>query len=243
MTATGNPTGANGPRVVLVPGFTQTAASWRGVRRIVEESCAVTALDVPTRDTFEATAISIGLQGKRGVYAGYSMGGRMVLRLALERPELVSALVLVSTTAGITEEAARRERVASDEVLAQSVERDGVEAFLQQWLAQPLFATVPPDAPGLNERRGLSAQYIAHCLRVLGAGAMEPMWDRLHELQMPVAIVTGKTDAKYEKIALAMLERLRGEAVHVRLDGGHALPLEQPAVLGGFITSFAARHG
>lgn len=243
MSAIGNPAGANGPRVVLVPGFTQTAASWRGVRRIVEDSCAVTALDVPTRETFEATAISIGIQGKRGVYAGYSMGGRIALRLALERPELVSALVLVSSTAGIAEEAARRERIESDEVLAQSVERDGVEAFLQQWLAQPLFATVPPDAPGLDERRGLSPQYIAHCLRVLGAGTMEPMWDRLHELQMPVAIVTGKTDAKYEKIALTMLERMRTDVVHVRLDGGHALPLEQPAVLGGFIASFAARHG
>jgi pimeloyl-ACP methyl ester carboxylesterase len=39
-----------------------------------------------------------------------------------------------------------------------------------------------------------------------------------------------------------MLERMRGDAVHVRLDGGHALPLEQPAVLGGFVASFADRH-
>ena len=230
------------PRVVLVPGFTQTIASWRGVRRVLEESCDVVALDVPARDTFAATAISIGMQGKRAVYVGYSMGGRIALRLALDRPELVSALVLVSSTAGIDDEAARRERIASDEELAESVLRDGVDAFLEQWLAQPLFATVPPDAPGLHERHGLSARYLAHCLRVLGAGAMEPMWDRLPELAMPVALVTGKADAKYEKIALSMLERMRGDVVHVRLDGGHSLPLEQPAVLGGFIASFVARH-
>src|SRR5207247_483725 len=125
---------------------------------------------------------------------------------------------------------------------AQSVERDGVDAFLERWLAQPLFATVPPDAPGLRERRKLSARYLAHCLRVLGAGAMEPVWDRLHELQMPVALVTGTTDAKYEEIAFVMLERIQSEVVHVRLPGGHALPLEQPAALGGFIASFAGRH-
>ena len=29
----------------------------------------------------------------------------------------------------------------------------------------------------------------------------------------------------------------------MQLDGGHALPLEQPAVLGGLITAFAAEHG
>lgn len=236
------PAGTDEPRVVLVPGFSQTTASWQGVREILDRSCEVLALDVPERETFEATAASIGVQGKRAVYTGYSMGGRLALRLALDRPDLVQALVLVSATAGIADEAARAERIASDEALAESAEREGVDAFLQRWLAQPLFASVPPGAPGLQERRGLSEHYLAHCLRVLGAGAMEPMWDRLGELEMPIAVVTGKADAKYEKLALSLLERLRGDVVHIRLDGGHALPLEQPAVLGGFIASFAARH-
>jgi 2-succinyl-6-hydroxy-2,4-cyclohexadiene-1-carboxylate synthase len=237
------PTGRSAPpRVVLIPGFTQTAASWRGVRAVLDESCEVVALDVPARDSFAATAIAIGTRGRRAIYVGYSMGGRLALRLALDRPDLVQGLVLVSSTAGIAEPDARAERVGADEELAESVERDGVDAFLERWLAQPLFATVPPDAAGLAERRGLSARYLAHCLRVLGAGAMDPMWDRLAELEMPIALVTGTTDAKYEKLALTMLERMRGDVVHVRLDGGHALPLEQPAVLGGFIASFADRH-
>jgi 2-succinyl-6-hydroxy-2,4-cyclohexadiene-1-carboxylate synthase len=233
---------SNPSRVVLVPGFTQTAASWRGVRRVLDESCEVIAVDVPERETFAATAGSIGEQGRRAVYAGYSMGGRLALRLALDRPDLVRALVLVSSTAGIADEQARTDRIAADEALAVSVQRDGVDAFLARWLAQPLFAGVPPDAPGLRERRGLSEHYVAHCLRVLGAGAMEPMWDRLAELRMPIALVTGRGDAKYDKLALSMLERLRGDVVHIRLDGGHALPLEQPAVLGGFIASFVAQH-
>jgi 2-succinyl-6-hydroxy-2,4-cyclohexadiene-1-carboxylate synthase len=232
----------NAPRVVLVPGFTQTTASWQGVRRVLDESCEVIALDVPERETFAATAASIGEQGRRAFYVGYSMGGRLALRLALDRPELVRALVLVSATAGIADAEGRAARVASDEALARSVEHDGVDAFLEGWLTQPLFAGVPPDAPGLRERRGLTESYLAHCLRVLGTGTMEPMWDRLGELSMPVALVTGRADAKYDKVALAMLERLRGDVVHVRLEGGHALPLEQPAVLGGFITSFVARH-
>ena len=46
------------PRVVLVPGFTQTAASWRGVRTVLDQSCTVVALDVPERETFAATATS-----------------------------------------------------------------------------------------------------------------------------------------------------------------------------------------
>ena len=80
-------------------------------------------------------------------------------------------------------------------------------------------------------------------LRVLGTGAMESMWGHLPELQMPVAIVTGRSDEKFERIGELILERLPGTANHVRLEGGHALPLEQPAILGGFVAAFAAQHG
>jgi 2-succinyl-6-hydroxy-2,4-cyclohexadiene-1-carboxylate synthase len=231
------------PKVVLVPGFTQTAAAWRDGETIVGASCDGAAVDIHKRVSFAATADAIGIAGKRAVYAGYSMGGRLCLRLALDHPELVKALVLVVASPGLTETDARRERVAADEALAQMVERDGVDSFLTHWLAQPLFASVPPGAPGLAERQGLSADYIAHCLRVLGTGTMNSMWDQLAELQMPVALVTGTEDAKFDRLARLMLERLRGVAVHIRLVGGHSLPLEQGAVLGGFIAAFAAEHG
>jgi 2-succinyl-6-hydroxy-2,4-cyclohexadiene-1-carboxylate synthase len=231
------------PKVVLVPGFTQTASSWNGVREVVDQSCDVVAVDVPIRETFAATADAIAARGRRAVYVGYSMGGRLCLRLALDHPQLVRGLVLVSATPGIVDDDARAARVASDEELARSVERDGVDAFLERWLDQPLFATVPPDAPGLAERLLLPPRHLKHCLRVLGTGVMEPMWTRLGELTMPVALVTGSLDQKYDTIALQMLERIAAPVAHVRLEGGHALPLEQPAVLGGFIAAFAAQHG
>jgi 2-succinyl-6-hydroxy-2,4-cyclohexadiene-1-carboxylate synthase len=231
------------PKVVLVPGFTQTASSWDGVREVLDATCDVVALDVPIRETFGATSEAIAARGQRAVYVGYSMGGRLCLRLALDHPHLVRGLVLVSATPGIVDEEARRARVASDEQLARSIERDGVDAFLERWLAQPLFATVPPDAPGLAERALLPVRHLTHCLRALGAGVMEPMWTELAGLTMPVALVTGTLDQKYDTVALQMLERIASDVGHVRLEGGHALPLEQPAVLGGFIAAFAAQHG
>ncbi|MGQ0823887.1 MAG: alpha/beta fold hydrolase [Actinomycetota bacterium] len=230
-------------RVVLVPGFTQTPSSWDGVAEVLRDDVEVAAISVPLRGTFEATSAAIGDSGGAGVYVGYSMGGRLCLQLALDRPDLVQALVLVSASAGIADSKERRARVGADEKLAREVERDGVDAFLARWLAQPLFAGVPPGAPGLADRHKLSPKFLAGCLRVLGTGAMTPLWHRLAELAMPVAIVTGRQDAKFDRLGAAMLERLRGHAVHVRVEGGHALALEQPAVLGGFVLSFAMRHG
>ena len=210
---------------------------------VLRESCDVNVLDVPPPRTFEATARSIGIAGRRAIYAGYSMGGRLCLRLALDQPELVRGLVLISTSPGIADASQRAARVEADELLATSIERDGVDAFLERWLSQPMFASVPADAPGLSDRRRLTPEFLAACLRRLGAGVMEPMWQDLARLTMPVLLVSGKQDEKYTLIANHMLERMHPGVHHVQLDGGHALPLEQPAVLGGLITAFATEHG
>jgi pimeloyl-ACP methyl ester carboxylesterase len=149
----------------------------------------------------------------------------------------------VSASPGIANNREREARAEADEVLAESIEQDTVEAFLTHWLAQPMFATIPPDAPGLSDRRRLTTDYLAACLRLLGAGVMEPMWNDLPKLTMPVLLVTGSLDDKYAAIARRMLERMHPGVAHLQLEGGHALPLEQPAVLGGLITAFAAEHG
>ena len=230
------------PCVVLVPGFTQTARSWAGAAEVVSETCDVHALDVPERSTFGGTARAIGGAGGPAIYVGYSMGGRLCLRLAIDRPDLVRGLVLVSASPGIADDGERAARAEADDALADSIERDGVDAFLSRWLAQPMFATVPADAPGLSDRRRLTVAYLAASLRRLGAGAMEPMWNDLPKLTMPVLLVTGTLDDKYTTIARRMLERMHPGVEHVELQGGHALPLEQPAALGGLISAFAAEH-
>jgi 2-succinyl-6-hydroxy-2,4-cyclohexadiene-1-carboxylate synthase len=151
--------------------------------------------------------------------------------------------VLVSASPGLADDDERAARLASDEKLARAVERDGVERFVESWLAQPMFGTVPADAPGLADRRALTAAFLAHCLRVLGTGAMTPLWDRLHELRMPIALVTGRADAKFDDIAARMVDRFQSGVVErVRLAGGHAVPLERPAELGDAIAAFIAQH-
>ena len=104
-----------------------------------------------------------------------------------------------------------------------------------------------PSRDGLTMARSPSGKAAGRAsrprLRVLGTGAMEPMWSQLAELTMPVALVTGTLDQSYGEIASQMRERTGGPAEHVRLEGGHSLPLEQPAALGGFIAAFAAQHG
>lgn len=224
-------------RVALIPGFTQKATSWESVRSALPGRFATTAIDVPIGRGFEETATALGEAGGRAIYVGYSMGGRLALRLAVDRPDLVEALVLVSASPGLADSGEREARRSADNALAAEIEKIGVEAFLERWLAQPLFAGVPTNAPGLADRRAFSASDLATALRRLGTGVQEPLWERLRELGMPVLLVTGTRDAKFDGIAVAMSERI-STATHVRVEGGHALPLEAPVDLAVAITSF-----
>jgi 2-succinyl-6-hydroxy-2,4-cyclohexadiene-1-carboxylate synthase len=231
-------------RVVLVPGFTQTATSWSpAAERLRAVGHEVIALDVRVGLDFVATAAEIGARGGRAVYVGYSMGGRLCLRLALDRPDLVARLALVSASPGIADPTERTARHQNDERLARDVERRGVEPFLRDWLAQPLFATLDGNAAGPSDRVAAhTAAGLAATLRLLGTGAQEPLWSRLSELRMPVAFVTGRADAKFEQLNDAMQAACTSATTvaRVHLDGGHALPLEQPEALAGFLLEWLA---
>ncbi|MBO0714268.1 MAG: alpha/beta fold hydrolase [Acidimicrobiales bacterium] len=221
-------------RLVMLHGFTQSPLAWDPVRRHlprVAGGVPIEALapEVPDGLDFAATAHAVVEAGGAGVYCGYSMGGRLCLRGALDRPELVRGLVLVSASPGIEDDAARAERVGHDADLAAEARTLGVEAFLRRWLDQPLFSTLEMDPGEVARRaRATNVRRLEHQLVVLGQGAQEPLWARLSELRMPVTVVTGRADQTYEAIGDAVASRIPG-ATRVRLDGGHALALEQPA--------------
>ncbi len=167
------------------------------------------------------------------VLAGYSMGGRLALALALRRPERVRALVLVSASPGLAGPEDRAARRAADERLAARIEAIGVEAFAREWAAQPLFEGQPEAVAALahEDRLRRSAADHAAQLRGLGTGVMPPLWARLGELAMPVTLVVGARDARFRAVAERMAERLADAAIVVVPGAGHAVALEAPAAV------------
>jgi 2-succinyl-6-hydroxy-2,4-cyclohexadiene-1-carboxylate synthase len=151
--------------------------------------------------------------------------------------------VLLGASPGIADPAARAERLAADEALATSVEDDGVAAFLDRWLAGPLFATLPPERAGLPERLANTAEGLASALRLLGAGAQAPLWDRLAGLRCPTLLVAGAHDAKFAALAAEMAAAIGPTARLALVPGaGHAVHLERPAVVAKLLDGFLAAH-
>jgi 2-succinyl-6-hydroxy-2,4-cyclohexadiene-1-carboxylate synthase len=236
--------------VVLVHGFTQTQASWEPVAARLRSRWRLVRVDLPghggsagVRAGFAEAAGLLGECGGRAAYVGYSLGGRLCLRLALDRPELVRALVLLGASPGIADPAARAERRAADETLAAGIERDGVAAFLERWLAGPLFTTLPPARAGLADRLANTPAGLASALRLLGAGAQAPLWDRLAGLRCPTLLVAGALDGKFAAIAAEMAAAIGPAARRALVPGaGHAAHLERPAELADLLERFLSDH-
>lgn len=237
-----------GPRVVAVHGFTQTARCWGPLLDDLAADHEVVAVDAPGHGrsrhddaAFLDAAALIGAAGGPGTYLGYSMGGRLCLRLAADRPDLVRRLVLVGATAGIEDPAERADRRRSDEALAARLEAIGIDAFLDEWLALPLFAGLDPPARAVPERRRNRAAGLAASLRHCGSGAQEPVWDRLGALRMPVLVTAGERDAKFVALGRRVAAAIGPSAVFATVPGaGHTAHLEQPAAFAAVLRRWLA---
>lgn len=230
--------GRGGHRVVLVHGFTQTHRSWDEVADALAATLEVVMVELPghggsaaARLDFTATAAAIADAAgpDPATYVGYSLGGRLCLRTALDRPERVSSLVLIGASPGIDDPDARAERRRADALLADDLAAGDTKAFLDGWLAQPLFETTTPRAADIEARRANPPDGLAYALRTLGTGAQDPLWDRLPELAMPVLLLAGEHDGKFRARAERMAAAIGASARTAWVEGaGHAVPLDRP---------------
>jgi 2-succinyl-6-hydroxy-2,4-cyclohexadiene-1-carboxylate synthase len=177
------------------------------------------------------------LAGGPCTLVGYSMGGRIALHTALTMPGLVERLVLIGASPGIADPAEREQRRRADEALAERIEAIGVEAFAEEWGAQPLFAGQDPRvaAAAHADRLRNTAGGLAAALRGLGTGAMEPLWGRLGELAMPVTLVVGERDVRFRAIAEQMAPAIVDSRLELVAGAGHATQLERPEAMAATI--------
>jgi len=180
--------------------------------------------------------------GGRATYVGYSMGGRVALHAALAHPEFVERLILIGATAGIDDDDERLARRASDEALATHIEAVGVEAFIDEWLANPLFAGLTPATDQRADRLRNTAAGLASSLRSTGTGMQEPLWERLTTLDVPTLILAGAADAKFSEIGRRLRDTIPG-ARFEQIDGaGHSVHLERPAATADVISHWLTQE-
>lgn len=236
-------------RLVLAHGFTQNARCWGRFGKTCAETFDVMAVDAPGHgwsghddaDLTEAGTLIVQAGGPAH-YVGYSMGGRMLLHAALnDRIGEIRSLILIGATPGIESATAREERRADDARTADRIMEIGTQAFVTEWLAQPMFADLTPEQSSMSMRFENSPEGMAASVRNCGTGSQEPLWERLTELRMPVLVMAGTKDEKYTTIGKRMVSTIGSNARFVGIEGGHAFHLQNPEVTAAVVASWGTQ--
>jgi len=234
---------AQRPAVVFVPGFMQPGDAWTPVAEALPERYPSVLLD-HAEHTFEGRLAEIANEGEGAVLCGYSLGGRLALHAAMRDPGRYAGLVTVGASAGIDAPATREARAEADERLASWMETQPIEQIVEVWERQPLFADqseqlLEAQRPG---RLGQDPRGLAMLLRTAGQGTLDPLWEGLHGLAMPVLALAGALDQRYSQIARRIASTVPGGAARVVEDAGHAAHLQRPAAVAGLLVDFLDEH-
>jgi len=234
--------------IVLLHGFTQTGRSWGPTIAALGERYRALAPDIRGHGAAAAArpvdfrsveADVLDAAPARFALAGYSMGGRIALSIAVAAPERMARLTLVGASPGLADPAERSARRSADDALADRIEGEGIAAFAAHWSSLPLWAGQPAGvaAAAHAERLSQSPAGLAAALRGLGTGVMEPLWDRLPRLAIPVTLIVGERDAKFRALAERMAGALPDATLHVVPGAGHAVQLEAPEAVAALLAA------
>ncbi len=165
---------------------------------------------------------------------GYSMGGRLALKTALQAPEAFAGLILESTNYGIMDDGKRADRRQADARRAREI-RKNYPAFLAEWEQLPLFKSpLKTDEKLENSYKKIhlsqDPKAMAASLVGFGTGNMKPVCEAITHYKNPAMIIAGTGDQKYMKISQSLTSYF-DQALFCPIPAGHRVHLDNPLQL------------
>lgn len=233
-------------RIVFLHGFTQTGNAWKPIaEQFVATGHQCVLVDLPghgdsghVRADLRRAADMIAAVGGEAAYVGYSLGGRAALHVALQYPAATRRLALIGASPGLDSEDERARRRATDDDLAAHLAEVGVDAFLREWVALPLFGGRAVGPLEMEDRLRNTVEGLSSSLRLAGTGAQSSLWPRLRELNMPVLAIAGGRDDKFAAIARQIATAVPDGRSLVVPGAAHAAHLDRPAEVHAALATF-----
>jgi 2-succinyl-6-hydroxy-2,4-cyclohexadiene-1-carboxylate synthase len=243
-----------GPPLLLLHGFTGSLSTWDMLSEHLSTHFTVYRLDLMGHgETIPASnqrmrltqqvkdlEVLLATRSEPWIVLGYSMGGRIALMLSVVS-EQIARTIAVSTTPGIKTAVERKVRRASDRMLAERLEKDGLEAFIDHWetlgLFKPQALLKEQQRTRLRqERMSQTVEGLSASLREQGTGSMPSLWSCLPK---EVDWIVGEEDEKFRTIALRASSP---EKIHVILHASHAPQIDQPQKFVTMVKNLLIHH-
>jgi len=181
--------------------------------------------------SLEKEYITSEQSGRIGI--GYSLGGRILLNLAIRHPSAFDRLVIISSSPGLKGKTEREARRAYDQKWIERLANEKIENFLNDWWQQPVLRSLrnlpPAQLKNLREKRLRNSPHgLIRSLQFHGTGSLESCWESLPELEIPTLVLVGELDQKFQNIGAEMSDLIPQAELRVVQNAGHAPHLEAP---------------
>lgn len=228
---------AGKPWLVFVHGFSGSGEEWRLVgEQLAPFPCLY--LDLPGHGGSSAVAATSFTQVDAALsrslisynilnywLVGYSLGGRVAMHFACQRPPGLQGLVVEGGHPGLTDDQARQARWQSDTRWAQRFRSQPLLEVFNDWYQQPVFASLSP-----ARRRALArarsrndGQALAAMLEATSLAIQPDLRGTLRELAAPFHYLSGEYDRKFRALAAET-----SAVPHLIVGAGHNAHREQP---------------
>jgi len=182
------------------------------------------------------------------ILVGYSMGGRLALSYLVQYPNSVQSVILESTSFGLHTVNEIKERIKSDQILANKIISSTIEEFVNYWMNITLFNSQKKlsnkllEEQRLNKIRMNNVMGLTNSLLGFGTGKMNNYFAQAEKIKTNILLITGSLDRKFTKIAKKANKLLLSSEHIIVNNAGHNVHLEKPEEFLKFLNSFLLKN-
>ncbi|OAY31236.2 hypothetical protein MANES_14G092500v8 [Manihot esculenta] len=267
--------------VIFLHGFLGTGEDWISIMKAISGSARCISIDLPghggskiqncgCEEAKEEATLSVEMVAhilyklipditpKKVAIVGYSMGARIALRMALRHSDKVSGAVIISGSPGLKDGQERKIRQARDFSRSRTLMDYGLQLFLDSWYAGELWNSLRSHSrfKEIVASRMLhdDVYSLAKVLSDLSVGRQMPLWEELKQCNIPLLLMVGEKDKKFQAIAekmyseICQFEKGKEDDMGINVpeivkipNCGHAVHLENPLPVIGELRRFLTK--
>lgn len=174
----------------------------------------------------------------RAHIVGFSMGGMVAQKFGLLFPKKVISLTIANAVANRSED--ERKSVL---IRVRKVEKEGknstIEAAIERWFSPDYIKSNHNTINEIRQRlKANDEKAYLNSYRVF-ATADKQLWDELHQIQVPVLIITGEYDkGSNPRMAKDMKDQIPNAKIYIVPNVKHMLPVEKASIFNKYVHHF-----